>query len=82
MYFIQILLFAVAKQLLAVGYGRFSGFEKAKLSLEQIERKVELCKQVLNLINLLENGIATQIGMSIQFKTLLLKNNNIVWKVY
>lgn len=56
-------LLMVAKQLISVGYGRFRGYEKHRLTLSQLERKVNLCRQVLGISMILENGIATQIGL-------------------
>ena len=52
-----------AKQLLSVGYGRFGGYEKSRLSHLQIDRKIELCREVYAVVQIVEGGIGTKIGM-------------------
>ena len=51
-----------AKNMLAVGYGRFTGYEKSKLSSLQIDRKIELCRDVYKVVQIVERGISTKIG--------------------
>ena len=52
-------LVVAAKQSLSVGYGR--GARKCSSEREK-RRKVELCREVLAAMRLLETGIATRIG--------------------
>ena len=51
-----------AKQLLSVGYGRFGGYEKSRLSHLQLDRKIQLCREVYKVTQIVEGGIATKIG--------------------
>jgi hypothetical protein len=51
-------LIVAAKQTLSVGYGRF----RAAASNAEKERKVDLCREVLQVLRILETGIATRIG--------------------
>ena len=48
--------------MLAVGYGRFAGYEKSKLSALQLDRKLELCREVYKVVQIVERGISTKIG--------------------
>lgn len=54
-----------AKKHLSVGYGRFPGFEIENLSTEKLKKKVALCREVLDVIAILEPGISTQRGLTL-----------------
>jgi len=53
-----------AKNMIAVGYGRFTGYEKSRLSDLQLERKIELCRDVYKVTQIVERGISTKIGLA------------------
>eukprot|EP00095_Tigriopus_kingsejongensis_P012266 maker-scaffold394_size185225-snap-gene-0.22 protein:Tk12266 transcript:maker-scaffold394_size185225-snap-gene-0.22-mRNA-1 annotation:"hypothetical protein DAPPUDRAFT_2393" len=53
-----------AKQTLSVGYGRFQGHFYAQLTPSQVQRKVQLCREVLATLRLLESGLAAEIGLA------------------
>ncbi len=52
-----------AKQCLSVGYGSFGGDKLDELPLETLERKAELCSEVLDALEGLEPALSTRIGM-------------------
>ena len=50
-------------------YGRFTGYEKSRLSDLQLERKIELCRDVYKVTQIVERGISTKIGTVQSFQT-------------
>lgn len=53
------------RQLLIEMYGRVQGYEMVQLPEHQLERKVELCRQVLGVLNVFEPGLSRTRAMNL-----------------
>lgn len=53
------------KKHLSTGYGLIPGFTLEKLSLEKVKKKVGFCREIIDVLTILEPGISTQKGLTL-----------------